>query len=201
MALVGIHNHWGTFDFSIFLKVKAPDVKFLLEQNHSKFYLYHTKASVFRGKVESVLDLSSHFADPFDFTVAITLALPVMPNWQHKWLPPLTLPTPTMETTCGAFIMSGMRWSTAILRPPGKMGNWSLHWMPPKPPSLPWRQKWTWPGHNWQSQTLGSPVRSSTSWFPFMLPSCRSSNGFLHSFVFSFHDTTGSPLVGSEWCL
>ena len=28
--------------FSIFLKVNFPDVKFLLEQSHSKFYLYHT---------------------------------------------------------------------------------------------------------------------------------------------------------------
>jgi hypothetical protein len=40
MALVGIHNLWGTFDFSIF-KMKSSDVKFLLEQSHSKFYLYH----------------------------------------------------------------------------------------------------------------------------------------------------------------
>ena len=40
MALVGIHNHRGTFDFSIF-KIKSSNVKSLLEQSHSKFYLYH----------------------------------------------------------------------------------------------------------------------------------------------------------------
>jgi hypothetical protein len=40
MALVGIHNHWGTFDISI-LKMKTLDVKSLLEQSHSKFYLYN----------------------------------------------------------------------------------------------------------------------------------------------------------------
>ena len=41
MAVVGIHNHRGTLDFSIF-KMKNLDVKFLLEQSHSKFYLpYH----------------------------------------------------------------------------------------------------------------------------------------------------------------
>ena len=38
MAMVGIHNHWGTFNFSIF-KMKTPDAKLLLEQSHSKFYL------------------------------------------------------------------------------------------------------------------------------------------------------------------
>ena len=36
--------------------------------------------SVSRGKIESVLDLSSPFADPFDFAVVIILALPVIPN-------------------------------------------------------------------------------------------------------------------------
>jgi hypothetical protein len=33
------YHHWGTFHFTIF-KNKTPDVKFLLEQIHSKFY-YH----------------------------------------------------------------------------------------------------------------------------------------------------------------
>jgi hypothetical protein len=41
MALVGIYNHRGTFHFRIFFKLKTPDVKFLLEQSHSIFYLYH----------------------------------------------------------------------------------------------------------------------------------------------------------------
>jgi len=39
-TMVGIHNHWGTFHFSI-LKLKTPDAKFLFEQSHSIFYLYH----------------------------------------------------------------------------------------------------------------------------------------------------------------
>jgi hypothetical protein len=84
------------------------------------------RASVFRGKTGSILDLSSSFADPFDFAVVIIPVPPMMLNRRQRRLLPLTPPTPMTETTHGAFVMSGMRRLTAILRPPGVMGNWSL---------------------------------------------------------------------------
>jgi hypothetical protein len=56
MALVVIHNNWGTFNFSIF-KIKSSDVKFLLEQSHSKFYLYHI---ITRNKLEKERAFTTH---------------------------------------------------------------------------------------------------------------------------------------------
>jgi hypothetical protein len=75
-------------------------------------------ASTFRGKTESVFDFSPSYVDPFDFAVAIPLVLPVIPTWWRKQLPHSTLPTPTMETTRGAFTVtaSGMWQSTGIPR-------------------------------------------------------------------------------------
>jgi hypothetical protein len=56
MALVGVHNYWGTFDFSNF-KMKSLDVKSLLEQTHSKFYLYHI---ITRNNLENEHAFATH---------------------------------------------------------------------------------------------------------------------------------------------